>query len=1312
MKKILFACFLFSYTSFGQVNLNVGLRAYYPFSGNANDVSGNNNNPAFNNAALTADRAGNPNSAYHFNGINNYIQVPNSPSLNMGNKISMSLWVKPTGYNTDPCYNNMLVAKSDAVNVPSNYFLVFADVYSGCTNPTTTQERFHGQGPVAQFPIIQLNQWYSVVWTYDGSWAKIYVDCVLRDSLAMSTTSFTNSFDLYMGKLNSAQYPFWFNGDLDEVRIYDRALTIDEVNVLGGCLSPLACNNWLSTPSQGSYVTVGDLDVSGNQLTIEANYNRTFPLNNGIYPGHLVSKHTNTTDNNYSLFPNGCAVTTDVSGYKETFESCPFIINKTNHVAMVYDGAVLKYYRNGFLMSQIACTGNLVTNNLQATIASIADPGHPAITQFLGNINEVRVWNVARSQSQLQLYMNSSIPDPVSQPGLLAYYRFDNLQNKKGNALYNGVLNGGAAINATNPNCSFTADSCAAATNIINDYTPVTGFNICENKITVEDATRFNTGDTVVMMQMKGAVIDSANTATFGTITDYKNAGNYEFNLIKSKTGNIIELKNKFTRQYDIPLGKVQLIRVPYFNSYKVTSTLTCLPWNGSKGGVLVVNVRDTLELNADINTSGNGFLKGTMRNSNNNTYTCGITDYYLPDNTLNAAGKGEGISFLSALRNSGKGPAANGGGGGMNTNSGGAGGANGNKGGRGGYEWNNCPNYLTSQNWGFAGNNLVYSNSSNKVFMGGGGGAGHCNNQFDDPSFNADYNGGNGGAIVIINAAFLKNNNKKIISRGDSAYQPVYSPTFVTHDGMGGGGAGGTVLFNINNYINTVLVDVSGGKGANMVAEVAVPGNVGPGGGGGGGVVWVKQSSIPVSMNITNTGGNNGNVVLAGNIPFGAAPGLAGINVFSLVVPVASVAFKKNIDSVRIRDSATSCRGFDFTALTYTNSYPVNAWVWSFGDGSFSSVQNPSHLYPAEGAYTVALVVTDINGCRDTMVKNIITKPAVADAGNDTTVCTGNTATLHASPGTVYSWTPAAFLNNPALQNPVATVTATTRFYLTVTNALGCNATDSVLVSVSSSLIPSIAISTPLNTICKGKSATFNAIVLYGGASPTFQWQKNGISVGTNSNTYTDNNLADGDIIKCKLISSVSCASPDSVESNSIVMTVANPPNNTRYPTVSTLINQPLQLLARNIGISYLWNPATGLNNKLIINPVYIFNQTLEYTITIITPLGCQVVDTQLVKISGAKGIYVPKGFTPDGNGTNDRLYPILVGIKQLIYFRVYNRWGNLIFETNNGNPAAGWDGKFNGLLQPEETYTWTAEAIDIDNIVIKKSGNSFLIR
>ena len=158
--------------SFSQVNLASGLVAYYPFNGDANDASGNGNNAVFNNATLTNDYLGNANSAYHFNGINTYMKVLNSASLNMATQMSIALKVKPLGFYTGPCYHNIMVMKGDADYLSGNYFLRFADVITGCTTPTTSHELFFGTGIIAPGPVVQLNQWYNIVWTCDGTTVK------------------------------------------------------------------------------------------------------------------------------------------------------------------------------------------------------------------------------------------------------------------------------------------------------------------------------------------------------------------------------------------------------------------------------------------------------------------------------------------------------------------------------------------------------------------------------------------------------------------------------------------------------------------------------------------------------------------------------------------------------------------------------------------------------------------------------------------------------------------------------------------------------------------------------------------------------------------------------------------------------------------------------------------------------------------------------------------------------------------------------------------------------------------------------------
>src|SRR6185295_14573695 len=133
---------------------------------------------------------------------------------------------------------------------------------------------------------------------------------------------------------------------------------------------PLAgCNDWLGLPSQPSFVSIGDLDVTGNQITVEAVFNRTAPYSGGfLYAGDLVSKHQDPINTNYLLRPSDAEITTADGVYHITPPVCDIQLNKTYHVAMVYDGTALKFYRNGFLLSQVAVTGNLFQNDFQTGI--------------------------------------------------------------------------------------------------------------------------------------------------------------------------------------------------------------------------------------------------------------------------------------------------------------------------------------------------------------------------------------------------------------------------------------------------------------------------------------------------------------------------------------------------------------------------------------------------------------------------------------------------------------------------------------------------------------------------------------------------------------------------------------------------------------------------------------------------------------------------------------------------------------------------------------------------------------------------------
>jgi gliding motility-associated-like protein len=191
-------------------------------------------------------------------------------------------------------------------------------------------------------------------------------------------------------------------------------------------------------------------------------------------------------------------------------------------------------------------------------------------------------------------------------------------------------------------------------------------------------------------------------------------------------------------------------------------------------------------------------------------------------------------------------------------------------------------------------------------------------------------------------------------------------------------------------------------------------------------------------------------------------------------------------------------------------------------------------------------------------------------------------------------------------------------------------------------------------------------------------------------------------------------CASTQSVQ---VVVKVNKAPAGVRLAPVSTTANTPTQLTARDLGIGYTyqWYPPVGINFSNIQNPTFNYNKDTTYTITL-TPLDgtCPTVDTLTVKITNdtllKSALNVPNAWSPNGDGRNDKLYPLTINMKELKYFRVYNRWGQLMFETST--LGAGWDGTFNGQPQVMDVYTWIVDATGLDGVHYKQAGNSILMR
>ncbi|MDR3713193.1 MAG: gliding motility-associated C-terminal domain-containing protein [Puia sp.] len=164
-----------------------------------------------------------------------------------------------------------------------------------------------------------------------------------------------------------------------------------------------------------------------------------------------------------------------------------------------------------------------------------------------------------------------------------------------------------------------------------------------------------------------------------------------------------------------------------------------------------------------------------------------------------------------------------------------------------------------------------------------------------------------------------------------------------------------------------------------------------------------------------------------------------------------------------------------------------------------------------------------------------------------------------------------------------------------------------------------------------------------------------------------------------------------------------------------AVVFNEPLQWNATSsdTGDTFLWTPATDLNNPDIYDPVGIYaagTDSVRYVVRATASDGCFGEDTVLVRVfKTLPDIFVPNAFTP-GGPTNNVFRPIAVGIAKLRYFKVYNRWGQMMYGTEQ--MGQGWNGMVSGSIQPTGSYVWMAEGVDYTGKTIFRKGVMVLVR
>lgn len=698
---------------------------------------------------------------------------------------------------------------------------------------------------------------------------------------------------------------------------------------------------------------------------------------------------------------------------------------------------------------------------------------------------------------------------------------------------------------------------------IINIYTHVTA--IGANNVTVASSVGFKVGEKVLIIEMQGASIDTTNTTNFGTITSYGNAGNYEFDTINSIADSIISFKTNLSTTFDTS-GMVQLISVPVYSNAVVVDTLTCQPWNGITGGVLVFQSTCSLTLNSNIDVSLLGFRGGSYVDG---YFGCANYNYHLDFNTNNGGEKGESISEYIASKNGGMGKQANGGGGGNPGNSGGGGGSNFGNGGMGGYEFNACN---TTGVQGYGGEALV--NGSNKIYMGGGGGGGFADNGEPVTS------GGNGGAIAIIITNSFIGNSFSIIDTGQSVVRNA------SDESAGGGGAGGTVLLSAQNYISPVTVNTKGGYGGSTYNNLFPTYCHGTGGGASGGLLWINGSSLSPSITYISNGGKAGLVLnpesSCYNTTFYATDGDSGGVIFNL--PYNERTYKR----VDIGNDTTLCFGQSIQ-LNAGSDYKSYLWQNNTTDSVLVATTTDKYY----------VTVTDSNSCisKDTVEITVLPYHVITVLPNPAVICTKQPITLQVKGGSSYQWVGTNDTTDTLTVNPVKDTS-----YEIIVNYGNCSRDTFVSVAVNNQ--EPLVIQPPAPFICSGQPLTLSVPV----SGTNYAWSPStGLNKTTGDSVVIINPMVTTTYIVTGL-DSLGCAVSDS--DIITVIPAPNKPTITISVTGDSLIssassynqwnfnNQPIKDSTRNVFI--IKNHAKGSYTVTVTNPANGCTTTSDSTTSI----------------------------------------------------------------------------------------------------------------
>lgn len=407
----------------------------------------------------------------------------------------------------------------------------------------------------------------------------------------------------------------------------------------------------------------------------------------------------------------------------------------------------------------------------------------------------------------------------------------------------------------------------------------------------------------------------------------------------------------------------------------------------------------------------------------------------------------------------------------------------------------------------------------------------------------------------------------------------------------------------------------------------------------------------------------------------------------------------------------------------------PIQTYTWSFANGTqfmSSSSPNASTVYGTAGNGYFDTITVATAYCSAKLVSNrlvINPVPVVSiNPSQDTSICLGNSITLTATgAGTNnYVWGPNFGLSTTTGATVVATPTDTVKYFVTGTNIYGCSDSASVGVGVVQPYTVTI-VASPNDTICRGETVELK-VVTNSVLQPNFVWTPS-TGLDTAKGTVVHATPMATTIYTVYANNAAGCF-PTTKDSILIgvgdTLHVAFGIDTVRLQGGTQYHLNPFYSDAT---ASTIWTPAKYLDNPIAPNPTATVLDNVCYEVAATSIYGCK--DTAQICIQAfceASQVFIPNTFTPDGNGLNDYFYVTASGIQKVTSFRVFNRWGQVVFEragfvpppyqSATFNPANAWDGKFKGVIAPTDSYVYTCEVVCANGTKFVYTGTVTLIK